>query len=125
MTAWVIVAVASAGGLGAVCRFLLSTAIGRHTKDALPRATFVINVSGSFLVGLAAGFAAANLIPSEWRVVVGTGFLGGYTTFSTFSTDAVRLLRSRRARAAIVYSFGTLVAALAAAGLGLAVASIF
>jgi len=125
MTVWTIVVVASAGGAGAVCRFLLSDLITRHTKDSFPWATFVINVSGSFLVGFAAGLAAANLIPPEWRVVVGTGFLGGYTTFSTFSTDAVQLLRSRRSSAALIYSLGMLVASLGAAAAGLLAAANF
>jgi len=56
-------------------------------------------------------------------LLVGTGFLGGYTTFSTFSTDTVELLRSRRPGAAVLYSFGMLVSALAATAVGLLVAS--
>ena len=112
-------AVAVAGGLGAVCRYLLSGAIARHAPAAFPWATLVINVSGSFVVGLAAGLAAAHLLAPEWRVIVGTGFLGGYTTFSTASTDAAALLRGRRPVAAIVYAVGMLLGAVAAAALGL------
>jgi CrcB protein len=124
MTVWMIVIVAGAGGMGAVCRFLLSGLVGRHATDAFPWATFAINVSGSLLVGFAAGLASVNLIPPEWRVVVGTGFLGGYTTFSTFSTDAVALIRSRRPGKATIYSLGMLVASLGAAAAGLLVAQV-
>ena len=125
MTAFTVLAVAIAGGLGAVCRYLLSALISRRTTTSFPWGTFAINVSGSFVVGLAAGLAAVSLIPAEWRLVVGTGFLGGYTTFSTASTDTLALLRSRRPRAAALYSFGMLAAALAAAGAGVVAASGF
>ncbi|WP_235500996.1 fluoride efflux transporter FluC [Agreia sp. Leaf244] len=79
----------------------------------------MINVSGSFLVGLAAGYSAAYLLPADVRLVIGTGFLGGYTTFSTASTDAVGLLRKRRPRVAALYVFGTLASALTAAFVGM------
>ena len=119
MTVGLALAVALAGGLGAVCRFFLSAVIPTAKRSGFPWSTFVINVSGSFLVGLAAGYSAAHLLPVDVRLVIGTGFLGGYTTFSTASTDAVGLLRKRRPRVAALYVFGTLASALTAAFAGM------
>jgi CrcB protein len=79
----------------------------------------VINVTGSFLLGLVTGLVLAHGLPAEWRAILGTGFLGGYTTFSTASYETVRLAQQRRYRAALFNGVGMLVLALAAAGLGL------
>jgi len=119
VSAWLALAVALAGGLGAVCRFLLGAIIPAGKGSGFPWSTFAINVSGSFLVGLAAGYSAAHLLPVDVRLVIGTGFLGGYTTFSTASTDAVGLLRKRRPRVAALYVIGTLATALTAAFIGM------
>lgn len=116
---WWALAVIVAGGLGAVVRALLSMAIATVGRDRFPVSTVVINVSGALLLGLATGLAAAELLPAEWRLVVSTGFLGGYTTFSTASNDAARLARGSHVIAAAVNAFGMLVLAIAAAGLGL------
>ena len=83
-----------------------------------PIGTTIINVTGSFLLGLVTGLALAHGLPPEWRAILGTGFLGGYTTFSTASYETVRLAQQRRYRAALVNGVGMLVLALAAAGLG-------
>jgi CrcB protein len=76
-------------------------------------------VSGSFLLGLVAGLAGAQLLPHAWQLVCGTGLLGGYTTFSTASFETVRLAEDRRYLAAGSNAFGMLIAGTAAAALGL------
>jgi CrcB protein len=63
----------------------------------------------------------AQLLPDAVRLVAGTGFLGGYTTFSTASFETVRLVQERRVPTALLYGLGTLLATTAVAGLGLAV----
>lgn len=119
MTPLVFIALAAAGGLGASSRMLLDGLIKSRVSTALPWGTIIINVSGSLVLGLLTGLAGANLLPEAWHLVLGTGFLGGYTTFSTASFESVRLLQERRWAAGLVNGFGTLVFATAAAAIGM------
>jgi CrcB protein len=119
MTVLLVLGVAAAGGLGAVARLVFDGVLRSRVRVGFPLGTTVINVTGSLLLGLVTGLALAHGLPPEWRAVLGTGFLGGYTTFSTASYETVRLAQQRRYRAAFVNGVGMLVLALAAAGLGL------
>ena len=119
MTVLLVVAVGLAGGVGAVARLVLDGLLRARVRVSFPLGTTVINVTGSFLLGLVTGLALVHGLPPEWRAVLGTGFLGGYTTFSTASYETVRLAQQRRYRAALMNGVGMLVLALAAAGLGL------
>jgi CrcB protein len=119
VTPLLVLAVAVAGGAGAVARLVLDGVLRSRFALNFPLGTTVINVSGSLLLGLVTGLALTHGLPTEWRVVLGTGFLGGYTTFSTASFETVRLAQQRRYRAALINGFGMMVLALAAAGLGL------
>lgn len=110
------VLIALAGGLGATCRFLLDTLISR-LRAPLPLGTLVINITGSFLLGLVTGWLLAT--GSAWAAVVGTGFLGGYTTFSTASVEGVRLWRAGRGWSLLLHAGGMVLVSVAAAGLGL------
>lgn len=113
----VIVLVAVSGGLGAVARFALDGAIRHRTSGAFPFGTVIINLTGSLLLGLLAGLVSGGL-PADLQTVLGTGFLGGYTTFSTASVETVRLLMERRYAAAIGNGIGTVVLATMLALLG-------
>lgn len=113
--------VALAGGLGAGCRFVLDMLIRRGISGRIPVATMIINISGSFLLGLVTGIAVAGLLPDTARIVAGTGFLGGYTTFSTASFETVRLAQQRRYGAALVHATVMLVGSLLAAVAGMAI----
>ncbi|WP_431791500.1 fluoride efflux transporter CrcB [Kocuria palustris] len=119
MTPLLFLAIAAAGGVGAVCRFVLDGLLTSLSEADFPWPTVLINITGSLLLGLITGFAVGGLLPDTWRLVLGTGFLGGYTTFSTASVDTVRLLQQRRWTAGMVHGLGTLVIAVGAAGLGL------
>ncbi|MDR6972409.1 fluoride efflux transporter CrcB [Leifsonia shinshuensis] len=119
MSPLLVLAVAAAGGVGAVARLLFDGGLRSWLRTGYPIGTTIINVTGSFLLGLVTGLALAHGLPPEWRAVLGTGFLGGYTTFSTASYETVRLAQQRRYRAAAFNGVGMLVLALAAAGLGL------
>ncbi|MEH3033316.1 MAG: CrcB family protein [Aeromicrobium erythreum] len=107
--------VALAGGLGAVLRFVVDGVLRARLGVW---ATTVVNVSGSFALGLVVAAAGDD---GTWHDVLGTGLLGGYTTFSTASVELLRLVEGRRPVAALAYGGGTLVACVAAAALGLAV----
>ncbi|SIN75605.1 fluoride efflux transporter CrcB [Agromyces cerinus] len=113
------------GGLGAGVRFVLDGLIRSRVRTAFPWATTVINVSGSFALGLIIGATLTNLLSPELALVLGTGFLGGYTTFSTASYETVQLVRQRRFAASFVSGVLMLVLSLAAAGLGLWLGSAF
>lgn len=119
MTPVLFVAVALAGGLGACCRLVLDGIIRARSQGPLPWGTIVINLTGSFLLGVVTGLAAGQLVPGAARMIIGTGFLGGYTTFSTASVETVRLLQQRRWAAAGLNGLGVLVTATAAAAAGL------
>lgn len=119
MTPLVFVALALAGGLGAVARLVLDALVRSRVPATIPLGTAIINVSGSLVLGLLVGLVSAGTLPLAVQLIAGTGFLGGYTTFSTASVETVRLVQQRRVRAAVSYALGTLALALAGAALGL------
>ncbi|SMX83806.1 camphor resistance protein CrcB [Brevibacterium iodinum ATCC 49514] len=113
------IAIAVAGGLGAGVRMLFDGAYKAWSPRATPWSTLLINVSGSLVLGFLTGLAGAQLLPETWHLVLGTGFLGGYTTFSTASFETISLIEERKWGSSLLSGLGTLVFATAAAGLGL------
>lgn len=111
-----------AGAAGALARYLLDGFVQDRTAGAFPWGTFVINVSGAFAIGLLTGAALYHGFPSTPRIVLGTGFCGAYTTFSTFTFESVRLLEEDARTEALLNVAGNLVVAVAAAAAGLALA---
>lgn len=109
---------ALAGGLGAVARFTLDSFIVARWPGPLPLGTVVINITGSLCLGLLTGFSF-RFDGAEVLTVLGIGFLGGYTTFSTASVEAARLIRSERALGAALHAAAMMVLSLAAAIVGL------
>lgn len=108
------------GGLGAAARYLLSLAL-MHPR--FPYATIAINLAGSLLLGVLLGAAANRDVPSVLVTTLGTGVLGGFTTFSTFSVEAADLFRSGRPIAAAAYLLISTAGGLLAAAVGYAAAS--
>ena len=125
MTWWLVGGVGLFGGIGAVARYLQDTAITKRTAEsAFPWGTLSVNVAGSLLLGLITGLVIFDGRPEEWKVLLGVGFCGGYTTFSTAMFETASLIRLGRWRAAVANLFGTVVATTLAAGLGLAIAAL-
>ncbi len=124
MTPALFVIVALCGGLGAVLRYVLDSFISSRISGIVPWGTFTINISGSLLLGFLTGLLAITDIDSAWLLAMGTGLLGGYTTFSTASFDTLRLLRAGRTLASLVYALGTLAASVLAAYGGYLLASL-
>ncbi len=120
--AWV--AFVAAGAVGAPARYLLDRAITERTQGAFPWGTFVINVTGSFLFGLLTGLGLSHGFPKVPRVVLGTGFCGAYTTFSTFTFETIRLLEEGASNEAIRNVVASLLVGSLAAATGLAIAAI-
>lgn len=112
--------VALAGGLGAGARFVLDGLLTEHSSRSLPIATLIINVLGSFLLGVITGWAAQDGLTIV-RAVAGVGFLGGFTTFSTASVELVRLLHAERPWTAAVLAVTMVGVSIAMALLGLLV----
>jgi len=119
--------VALAGALGACSRVAVDEVVEARRGDPLGRGflfgILAVNVTGSLVLGLVVGWAMYHGLSGRWRAVAGTGFCGGYTTFSTFAFDAVRLADEGRRRAAAVYVGLSIALSLAAAAAGLAVAA--
>ena len=81
------------GALGSISRYGISVGSRQITADYLPWGTFGANMLGCFLIGLIAPiFVSGDLIPKEWQLPITVGFLGGLTTFSSFSLETVKLL---------------------------------
>lgn len=103
------------GGVGALLRLLVGRlVVARTGGELLALGTFAVNVSGAFALGLLTGLAPNR----EVTLVVGTGLLGGYTTFSTWMFESQRLAREGAGRAAAVNVVASLVAGLVAIWLG-------
>ena len=112
-----VIAITVAGGLGAVARLVVGGAIQRAVRTSFPIGTVVINIRGSFLLGLIMSSALAPAGPA-WLAIAGTGFRGGFTTFSTASVDSADLLLKRTWMRAAIYAVGTALASFGAAALG-------
>ena len=119
MSLAVVLALGAAGGAGAMARFVLDGVIRAPLRGVVPIGTMTVNITGSFLLGLLTALGTISVLPPEWILICGGGFLGGYTTFSTASSETVRLLQADRIGAAVLSGAGTALAALAAAALGL------
>ena len=120
--AWV--AFVLAGAIGAPLRYLVDIAITERAQGVFPWATFVINVTGSFLLGLLTGLGLHHGLSKTARVVLGVGFCGAYTTFSTFTFETVRLVEEGDPVAAGKNAAGTLLVGALAGAAGLAAATL-
>lgn len=114
------VALSVAGAAGASLRYLVEVALSQRSRGPAPWGTWVVNVSGSFLLGVLIGLGLHHGLPRTTRVVFGVGFCGAYTTFSAFAVETVRLGEGAGRGAAARNVVGTVVGALLAAAAGLA-----
>jgi fluoride exporter len=117
-----IVLIAIAAFAGALCRYLIDLAVQLRTEAVFPLGTLTVNLTGSLALGFLVGLSLYHGLGDDVRTVVGTGFLGTYTTFSTFTYETVRLLEDGSTMEALGNAAASAVAGLAAAGVGLALA---
>ncbi len=117
-----ILLVGAGGFLGAVARFIVSKAANSFFGAAFPWGTFIINISGSFLLGAIATLAAERLIPHSdaLRLTVAIGFIGAYTTFSTFEFESNALLEDGNWAMCLANVAGSVVVGFIALKLGIA-----
>ncbi|MGV9800430.1 fluoride efflux transporter CrcB [Mycobacterium sp. NPDC003449] len=114
MTALVWAGVAVLGGAGAVCRFLLDRSVSARVGRGFPAGTLAVNLSGALLLGFLGGLA----LSPHTALLAGTGFVGSYTTFSTWMLETQRLVEERQVRSAAANIVVSVVLGLAAAWLG-------
>jgi len=114
-----ILLIAAGGSLGAIARYGVSNFVHSSMDESFPWGTLAVNVSGSFLIGVLIEAFDASLLPVEWRSFLALGFLGAYTTFSTYTLESVNLLRDGELRLAAANILAGNVAGLAAVVLGI------
>jgi CrcB protein len=124
MSTWLYILVGVGGFVGANARFLVARAVGALFETRFPLGTFVINISGSFLLGILGAIVAQKVMPSSeaMRLALGVGFLGAFTTFSTFEFETHALLEDGSWLTAAVNMFASLLVGLIAVRAGIVVA---
>jgi len=120
MTLGLFLVVAAGGIVGAPARYLLDEFVTRRAGPGLPWGTLIINLSGSLLLGFLTGLTLAGHLRPAAQALLGTGFCGAYTTYSTFTFETVRLLGDGRFRSAAGNVLVSVAAGLGAAAAGLA-----
>lgn len=115
------------GGIGSLARWLIGLVVGKRYHGSFPLATFLINISGAFLIGF-----LTVLLDFDWKerfghpvnTIVLTGILGGYTTFSSLELDTAKLINGQNPRVALVYIGSSVALGLLSAFLGGALAGL-
>jgi len=110
------------GFIGANARYILGTWIGRRWGTAFPYGTFVINVTGCFILGLFATLALRFAWNDNWRLLIAIGFVGAYTTFSTFEYESLQLVADGSWARALVNILASVVLGFGAAYIGVVAA---
>jgi CrcB protein len=108
-----------AGGIGALGRFIVDGHVRTKLYRGFPWGTILINASGSLLLGILTGLILYHHMGSDIKLIWGTGFCGGYTTFSTASFEAVRLVEERRVWSAALHVSSNVILTLCLGAVGL------
>ena len=104
------------GGIGSMCRYTVSLLL---VNKSFPVATLLINISGSFIIGLVAAYALKNeWFAANWKLFLATGICGGFTTFSAFSLENLQLLQQGKYLWALLYIAASIVMGLIATFFG-------
>ena len=107
------------GGVGSILRFLCQKWINESYQNTFPLGTFLVNISGCFLIGIFYALGErSNILSPQVRFLLITGLCGGYTTFSTFAFENFSLLRIGDMSTLLLYSLGSLVAGVVAVFMG-------
>lgn len=113
------IAIALAGGLGSVLRYLVDHSLPERLRERFPWGTTTVNLTGSLALGLVTGYSLDHPV----MTIVAVGLLGGYTTFSTASLESIRLVARKRYVAALLHGPGVLIAGTMLAIAGIVIAS--
>jgi CrcB protein len=112
------------GGLGAVSRYALGKWITEAVETVFPLGTFAANMLGCLVIGFLFVFLEKIAAPGEYRLLLITGFLGGFTTFSSFSLETINLFKNAQTGYALLAATGSILAGLLAVVAGMALASL-
>jgi len=110
--------IGAGGAVGAAARYLLGEFIRKRGKGDFPLATWLINISGSFMLGVLAGLHTSNSLVEWMWSFLGIGFCGAYTTFSTFGIETITLIEKKKYRLAIVYVISSVLTGVLSAAYG-------
>lgn len=125
MTAKIIMLVGAGGFIGSVARYLTTFYLIKAMPGAFPYGTFAVNILGCLIIGLAYGLSEKFAwFSADWRIFIATGLCGGYTTFSAFAYENVKLLQQGEWMTFAWYSFFSFVLSLVAVVAGLMLAKI-
>lgn len=116
--------IGTGGFAGSVCRYLLTKFVAVKWPMAFPFGTFAVNVLGCFLIGIVMGFSFHSSMSTQTRLLLATGFCGGFTTFSTYSLEIFELYQKGEAGISLLYLFGSIILGLLSIWLGLWVARV-
>jgi|SRR5690348_2705 len=105
--------------LGGICRYLLTLFIQNKLLTTFPLGTLVVNILACFFIGIVYGLSDRGNVNAEWRLFLATGFLGGFSTFSSFSNETVSLLRDGQLWYAFSYVAGSVITGIAATFAGI------
>ena len=105
-----IISIFAGGGLGALLRYGIISNISKILPSTFPYGTLTVNILGALLIGIAYSLLSQKVSISEnLKLFITVGFLGGFTTFSTFNLDFFQLIESSKIAAAMIYALGTFI----------------
>lgn len=111
------------GGLGSILRYLTSLLTEKYNTSIFPFATFTVNILGCFVIGLLIGWVGQNIHENQsLKLLLITGFCGGYTTFSAFASENLALMQNHYYGTAILYSLASIIIGILAVWVGLTIA---
>ena len=114
------------GGAGSILRMLVNVYVNKWTNQTFPLATFLVNIAGCLIIGILFGlFAKGQLAHQDYKMFLATGFCGGFTTFSTFSSEGLLLFQSGNGQTAILYLLLSIITGLGAVWLGMSLVRMF
>jgi CrcB protein len=115
----IILAIGIGSCIGGICRYLLSQFVQNKFLSTFPFGTMSVNIIGCLLIGIIFGLSERGHFTAEWRLFLVTGFLGGFTTFSSFSNETVGMLRDGQIWPAFTYMASSVVFGLLATFVGI------
>lgn len=117
--------IGTGGFAGSVSRYLLTRFISSKWPMAFPWGTFGVNIVGCFLIGIVMGLSFQSAMSTQTRLLLATGFCGGFTTFSTYSLEIFELYQRGEAGTGMLYLFGSILAGFISVWLGLWLVKVF
>lgn len=121
----ILLAIGLGSFIGGICRYLFSQIIHIKTESLFPMSTFIVNIIGSFAIGLVFALAAKGDISKEFQLFLATGVLGGFTTYSAFSNETFSLMRDGHLVFALIYILASITIGLLATFLGYSILKLF